>query len=84
MADDVQKVKDLKQAQDIANKAIKEGNDLTRSFGQLLQANLKDAKGINVAIKSASDIIRRQLNDKKSDLSKSLKNKFIQISKLKK
>ena len=69
MADDVQKVKDLKQAQDIANKAIKEGNDLTRSFGQILQANLKDAKGINVAIKSASDIIQRQLKDKKSDLS---------------
>jgi hypothetical protein len=69
MADDVQKVKDLKQAQDIANKAIKEGNDLTRSFGQLLQANLKDAKGINVVIKSASDIIQRQLKDKKTDLS---------------
>ena len=69
MADDVQKVKDLKQAQDIANEAIKEGNDLTRSFGQILQANLKDAKGINVAIKSASDIIQRQLKDKKSDLS---------------
>ena len=71
MADDVQKIKDLKQAQDIANEAIKEGNDLTRSFGQILQANLKDAKGINVAIKSAVDIIQRQLKDKKTDLSTS-------------
>jgi len=69
MADDVQKVKDLKQAQDLANQAIEKGNDLTRGFGQLLKANLKDAKGINVAIESAAGIIQRQLNDKKSDLS---------------
>ena len=82
MADDVQKVKDLKQAQDIANEAIKEGNDLTRSFGQILQANLKDAKGINVAIKSAVDIIQRQLKDKKSDLSTSDKLKNIVKQKL--
>ena len=82
MAEDVQKIKDLKQAQDIANEAIKEGNDLTRSFGQILQANLKDAKGINVAIKSAVDIIQRQLKDKKSDLSTSDKLKNIVKQKL--
>ena len=69
MADDVKKVKDLKQAQDLANKAIEKGNDLTRGFGELLKANLKDAKGINVTIESAAGILQRQLNDKKSDLS---------------
>ena len=77
MADDVKKVKDLKQAQDLANKAIEKGNDLTRGFGELLKANLKDAKGINVAIESAAGIIQRQLNDKKSDLSTSDKIKNV-------
>lgn len=77
MADDVKKVKDLKQAQDLANKAIEKGNDLTRGFGELLKANLKDVKGINVAIESAAGIIQRQLNDKKSDLSTSDKIKNV-------
>jgi len=77
MADDVKKVEDLKRAQDLANKAIEKGNDLTRGFGELLKANLKDAKGINVAIESAAGIIQRQLNDKKSDLSTSDKIKNV-------
>ena len=32
---------------------LREGNDLTRGFGELLKANLKDAKGINVAMSNA-------------------------------
>ena len=50
MADDVKKVKDLKQAQDLANKAIEKGNDLTRGFGELLKANLKDANLSNAIL----------------------------------
>jgi hypothetical protein len=83
MAEDPKK---LAEAQKIANDAIKEGNDLTRTFGALLKANIKDAKHITVEIKSASNIIQRQLKDKKDDLKisdkiASLKSKTINVEK---
>ena len=54
MADDQKK---LEEAQKLANQAIKEGNDLTRAYGELLKSNLKQAGFITVAAKNTSSII---------------------------
>ena len=74
MADDQKK---LEEAQKLANQAIKEGNDLTRAYGELLKSNLKQAGFITVAAKNTSSIITRQIQDQKQNLSTSEKLKNV-------
>ena len=66
MAEDPKK---LAEAQKIANQALKEGNDLTRTFGRLLQDNIKSAGRLNDSIKNNANIIQRQIQDRKSQAS---------------
>ena len=76
MATSPEEAKKLEEAQKTANQAIKEGSDLTKAFGRLLQSNLKTAKNLTVEMQSASNIIQRQLKDKKDGvgLEERLKN----------
>ena len=76
MATSPEEAKKLEAAQKTANQAIKEGSDLTKAFGRLLQSNLKTAKNLTVEMQSASNIIQRQLKDKKDGvgLEERLKN----------
>ena len=67
MATSPEEAKKLEAAQKTANQAIKEGSDLTRAFGELLKSNHKSAKNLTVEMKSASNIIKRQLKDKKDE-----------------
>jgi len=66
MAEDPKK---LAEAQNIANEALREGNDLTRTFGRLLQDNIKSAGRLNDSIKNNANIIQRQIQDRKSQAS---------------
>ena len=66
MAEDPKK---LAEAQNIANEAIREGNDLTATFGRLLQANIKSAGRLNDSIKNSANIIQRQIKDRQSQAS---------------
>ena len=66
MAEDPKK---LAEAQKIANEALREGNDLTRTFGRLLQDNIKSAGRLNDSIKNNANIIQRQIQDRKSQAS---------------
>ena len=54
MADDPKK---LAAAQKIANEAIKEGTDLTRTLGTLLDKQIKSAEGYNKIIQNRSRIL---------------------------
>ena len=61
--------KELLRAQQLANDAIREGNDLTATFGRLLKDNVKSAGRLNDSIKNNADIIQRQIQDRKSQTS---------------
>ena len=69
MATSPKEAQKLAEAQRIANEAIQEGSDLTQAFGRLLENNLKTSKHLHVEAKSLSNIIQRQLKDKKDQVS---------------
>jgi len=73
----VQDPKKIEEAQKLANQAIKEGNSLTRAYGQLLKSNLKEVGFISAASKNTADIITRQIQDQKQNLSTSEKLKNV-------
>ena len=73
----VQDPKKIEEAQKLANQAIKEGNSLTRAYGQLLKSNLKEVGFISTASKNTADIITRQIQDQKQNLSTSEKLKNV-------
>ena len=76
---------DIKVAQQLANEAIAEGNDLTRQYGELLRDSLKDAERLGVVQKANASILARQLAAEKAKLSEDVKRKNLtrQISYLK-
>ena len=76
---------DIKVAQQLANEAIAEGNDLTRQYGELLRDSLKDAERLGVVQKANASILTRQLAAEKAKLSEDVKRKNLtrQISYLK-
>ena len=65
MADDPKK---LAAAQKIANEAIKEGTDLTRTLGTLLDKQIKSAEGYNKIIQSRSRILNNIAKADKSSI----------------
>ena len=78
-------IRKIAAAQQIANKAIEEGNDLTRNYGMLLKESLTHAKHLGVVQKANAGIITRQLAAEKAALSNDDKRKNLtrQISYLK-
>jgi len=65
MADDPKK---LAAAQKIANEAIKEGTDLTRTLGTLLDKQIKSAEGYNKIIQNRSRILNNIAKADKSSI----------------
>tara|TARA_R100000995_G_scaffold59288_1_gene29890 strand:+ start:434 stop:2401 length:1968 start_codon:yes stop_codon:yes gene_type:complete len=60
--------KETLEAQKLANEAIKEGNDLSRAFGRILDSQIGKQKQLSVAAKNTASIIQRMAEDKKSEL----------------
>ena len=63
--------KETLEAQKLANEAIKEGNDLSRACGRILDSQIVKQKQLSVAAKNTASIIQRMAEDKKSELSTS-------------
>ena len=57
--------KKLAEAQDIANEAIKEGTDLTRVLGTLLDKQIEKSGKYNVIIKNRAKLLNDDLNASK-------------------
>ena len=60
--------KKLAEAQDIANEAIKEGTDLTRVLGTLLDKQIEKSGKYNVIIKNRAKLLNDDLNASKKTL----------------
>jgi len=82
--EDIANAKEWKSTVDLANKAMEDGNSLTQAFGRLLKENMKSAGQINVAIKSAANILQSQADAQKKGLSfqEKIKNTIKEKAKL--
>ena len=61
MATEADRRKAVADEQKVANRALREGNDLTKVMGQLLNENLKVAKKVNQELKDKAETINVQM-----------------------
>ena len=67
--EDIANAKEWKATVDLANNAIADGNSLNQAFGKLLKENMKSSGAINDNIRSASNILKSQLDSQKKGVS---------------